>query len=160
MFCPNCSASNNDDQHFCRSCGLKLDAIVMELAEQRPSPEYAELMQKVRRFEKLGVASLTIFALIGLALLFSKVFYYKLILFGPEVLFWAATIAMIAFGLLSVFLFNYPKFGIKLDKVNPRLPIPVMPPDRKATTKKLLADPPFEPASVTEHSTELLRNRR
>jgi hypothetical protein len=129
------------------------------MAQQRPSPEYAELQRRRERFEKLGIASLAIFALIGIAILFSKVFYYKLILFGPEALFWSATIAMIAFGLSSVFFFNYPKLVMKMDKVNPRLPAPEVPPNEPAMTNKLLADPSFAPASVTEHSTELLKNK-
>jgi hypothetical protein len=141
-----------------QSCGLKLDAIAAELAEQRPSAEYAELHRRRKRFETLGLASLGVFALIALMMLLSKIFYYKLVLLGPEALFWSATAAMIAFGLLSVFFFNYPKLVMKMDNVNPRLPADK---DlRGPVTNKLLNDTPVQPASVTEHSTELLKNRR
>jgi hypothetical protein len=78
-------------------------------------------------------------------------------LFGANVIFGAALVAMFVFGLLSVFFFNYPKVFMKMDKVNPNLPPPQeneLPP---ATTAKLIDDRPFEPVpSVAEHTTDLL----
>jgi hypothetical protein len=155
MFCPNCGGENRSEQNFCRTCGLKLDAITQAVAEQRPSKEYAELQRKKELFEKLGLFSISVAALIGLGLLLAKVTYYKLILFGPEVLFWSAFGALVLFGLLSVFFFNYPKVVMNFDKVNPRLnaadPAPADP------TQKLIEDRPFEPVpSVTENTTDLL----
>ena len=156
MFCPNCAAPNEADQHYCRACGLKLDAIAAELVEQRPSAEYAELLKKKNRFERLGVFSLSIAGIIGAMLLLSKVFYYKLILLGPELLFWSAFGALMLFGILSVFFFNYPKVFMNFDKLNPRLPPSRQKDVISAPTNKLLNESRMEPASVTEHSTELL----
>jgi hypothetical protein len=161
MFCPNCASANSTDQNYCRSCGLKLDAIAANLAEQFPSVEFAELERRTRRAQLLGVGTLSVAGLIGLAMLLGKIFYAKISLFGPDAVFWGAFIAMICFGLLSVVFFNYPQFGLKMDRVNPRLPAPPVETDTPAPgTNKLLADPPFEPASVTEHSTELLKKPR
>ena len=104
----------------------------------------------------LGIFCLSVAGLIGLGSILAKAFYYKLILFGPEVLFMSAFGALILFGLLSVFFFNYPKLFMKFDKLNPRLPV-VEASDRPSMpTNKLLDETRFEPASVTEHSTELL----
>jgi hypothetical protein len=50
MFCPNCGPQN-DSQHYCRACGLKLDAIATELTIQNPSEEVAALLKKKRRME-------------------------------------------------------------------------------------------------------------
>jgi len=158
MFCPNCAANNNAEQHYCRACGLKLDAIATDLAEQRPSQEYAELQRRTRRSELLGVGSLSIAAIIGLCMLLGKAFYYKLTLFGPEVLFWSAFGALILFGLSSVFFFNYPKVFLKMDKVNPRLDGNVD--QNSGRTNRLPDASSFEPASVTERTTELLGRER
>jgi hypothetical protein len=155
MFCPNCGGDNRSEQNYCRSCGLKLDAISLAVAEQQPSKEYAQLQRRKDLFEKLGLFSISIAALIGLGLLLAKVTYYKLILFGPEVLFWSAFGALVLFGLLSVFFFNYPNQVMKFYKVNPRL----VPGETEpaASTQKLIEDRPFEPVpSVTEHTTDLL----
>ena len=156
MFCPNCGAENRSEQNFCRSCGLKLDVISQAVAEQTPTKEYAELQKRKELFEKLGIFSLSSFGLIGLTFLLAKVVYYKLILFGADALFWSGLVAFFAFGLLTVFFFNYPKLFMKFDKINPRL----SPNEEKQIsqpTQKLIEDKPFEPAaSVTENSTELL----
>lgn len=160
MFCPNCGGENRREQNFCRSCGLKLDAISQVVAEQTPSLEYAARQRRKDLFERLGLFSLSVAALIGIALLFAKAAYYKLILFGPEVLFWSATGALMAFALLSVFFFNYPKLFMKFEKVDPRLgstdgTAPAIP------TAKLIEDRPFEPVpSVTENTTNLLPVRQ
>jgi hypothetical protein len=160
MFCPNCAAQNNDEQRYCRTCGLKLDAIVREVAEQRPSVEYAALARKKRTFEMMGVFSLSTAGLIGLMLLFSKIFYYKMILFGAEALFMSASIALVCFLLLSVFFFNYPKVVMNFEKLNPRLPAPPGDDGEPLPTNKLIEDRPFEPASVTEHTTALLSQKK
>ena len=155
MFCPKCASKVADKQVYCRTCGLKLDAITREVGEQLPSTHFAKIRQRKERLEKLGVATLSCAALIGLSMLMAIVFYWKLILFGPDVLFWAATIAMIVMGLASVVLFNYPNAVMGYDKLNPRLPSPPEPKNHP-DTKRQLESPLFEPASVTEHSTELL----
>lgn len=161
MFCPNCGAKNEIAHLYCRSCGLKLDAISKNVAEQFPSEEYAALQRRKERFEKLGLASLGMTAAIGLAMIIWKVAEYKAALFGPEVLLWSAFGAFALFGLLSVFFFNYPQFFMKFDAVNPRLgATPTADPGNAPTTSKLLEDRIFEPASVTEHSTELLSVER
>ena len=161
MFCPHCAAKNGFEQNYCRSCGLKLDAISRTVAEQFPSIEYAALQKRKEVIERLGVASFAIAALIGAALVFSKIVEYKLILFGTEVMYWSALAALVAFGLLSVFFFNYPKLFMNFDALNPRMP----PTDEQdgdvaLSTNKLIEDRPFEPvASVTDESTELLPAR-
>lgn len=156
MFCPNCGGENKSEQNFCRTCGLKLDAISQAVAEQKPSKEYAELQKRKELFEKLGIFSLSTFGIIGFAFLIAKAVYYKILLFGADVIFWSGFVAFIAFGLLSVFFFNYPKLFMKFDKINPRLSADE---EKQISrpTKKLIEDKPFEPVgSVTENSTELL----
>jgi hypothetical protein len=157
MFCPNCATPNEADQNFCRLCGLRLTAIAGELAEQRPSVEYAEILRKKHKLESLGVISLSTAALIGLAMLLSKVFYDKIAHLGIDILLWPAFVAMILSGLLSVLFFNYPSIAMRFEKINPRLPATPRSDIAAPTTRNLLEERPFEPVpSVTEDSTELL----
>lgn len=156
MFCPNCGGENKSEQNFCRTCGLKLDAISQAVAEQKPTKEYAELQKRKELFEKLGIFSLSTFGIIGFSFLVAKAVYYKIILFGADTIFWSGFVALIVFGLLSVFFFNYPKVFMNFDKINPRL-APDEAKQISQPTQKLIEDKPFEPAvSVTENSTELL----
>jgi len=151
MFCPNCAAQNDASQHYCRMCGLKLDAIAAELTVQNPSEEVAALLKKKRNMELLGKSALSISGIIGLCLVLTLAVYYKLMLLGPEVLFGSAVAAMILFLVVSIVFLAYPKFFLKIDGAA------LQSPEQLATPAgKLLNDPPFEPASVTEHSTELL----
>ncbi|HEX8288201.1 MAG TPA: zinc ribbon domain-containing protein [Pyrinomonadaceae bacterium] len=103
MFCPNCAAEIDSEQNFCRSCGLKLDAVLRAIAGQTPTKEYAKLQKRKDLFEKLGIFSLSCSAIIAIGLFFSKVIYYKMILFGADVLYWSGFTALIIFGLLSIF---------------------------------------------------------
>lgn len=160
MFCPNCASKNDSAQHFCRTCGLKLDAIIANVATQRPSKEFATLLKRKKLFERLGLLSLSIAGMVGLMLVLANAFYYKLQFFGPELLFRAASIAIVVFAVTAIFLLKYPKFFMKLDQLNPHLPVETKSPDEPLETNRLLSDPPFEPASVTEHSTELLKTPR
>ncbi len=158
MFCPHCASKNDFDQNFCRSCGLKLEAISRNVAEQFPSVEYAALQKRKEFIERLGIGSLSIAALIAISFVFSKIIEYKLVIVGAEIMYWSAFIAFIVFGLLSVFLFNYPKLFMKFDELNPRLSTPINDiQDKASTTNKLIEDRPFEPASVTEDTTRSLK---
>ncbi|MFM9904098.1 MAG: hypothetical protein ACKVQJ_05940 [Pyrinomonadaceae bacterium] len=159
MFCPNCGGENRSEQNYCRSCGLKLDAISKNVAEQLPSAEYAVLRKRKERFEKLGLGSSAVTAAIGVGAVLSIVGYYKLLLFGPEALIWSSFGAFVLFALLSVFFFSYAKLFLKFENVNPRL----SPTDDAGppSMDKLIDDRPFEPVgSVTEHTTELLISGR
>ncbi|MBL8181160.1 MAG: hypothetical protein JNL64_06060 [Blastocatellia bacterium] len=155
MFCPNCAAPNADDHSFCRRCGLKLDAISKNVAEQFPSEEYTAIANRIRKFEKIGVASLSVAAIIALSMIIIKAYEYKVILFGPNVLLYIAMAAFVLFALFSVYCFNYKEF-INFDKLNPRMPSPEPNEGEQFTTSKLIEDRPFEPASVVENTTELL----
>lgn len=156
MFCPNCAAQNDEAQHYCRMCGLGLDAISAEFTAQNPSPEMASMLKKQRRIERFGVFSLSIAGIIGFSLLLTIAVYYKLMILGPELLFGSAVGALILFLLASILLFAYSKYFMKVGYPDDRFPEQR---DLTTPTNKLLNDPPFEPVSVTEHSTELLRRK-
>ena len=156
MFCPNCGAQNEGGQHFCRMCGLGLDAISAELTAQNPSPEMAMLLEKQRRIQRLGVFSLSIAGIIGLCLLLAVASYYKLAILGPELLFGSAIGALIFFLLVSTSLFAYSKYFMKVGYPQKQTSEPR---DLKTAANRLLDDPPFEPAIVTEQPTELLRRK-
>lgn len=159
MFCPNCGSENYNEHNFCRLCGLKLDAISQAVAEQTPSQEYLVLKRRKEMFEKMGICTLSVTGLIGISFFLAKVVQYKMILLGENVLFWSGFAALVVFGLLSVFFFNYPKLFMNFDKVNPRLS-PSEDKQISQPTKKLIEEKPFEPVgSVTEDSTELLLNK-
>ena len=109
MYCPNCGTKNQSAHNFCRSCGLKLDEISRNVAGQFPSDEYAKLVRRKERFERFGLASLAIMAIVGLSMFFYKVGAYKAGLFGEATLLWIAFGAFAFFGLLSVFFSITPK---------------------------------------------------
>jgi len=122
-----------------------------ELTLQNPPEEVAALLRKKRRMELVSTFALCIAGIIGLCVVLTLAVYYKLMLVGPEVLFGSAIGALILFVLVAIFFWVYPKFFLKIDNVIAEKPA--------APTGKLLNDPPFEAASVTEHSTELLKRK-
>lgn len=159
MFCPNCASQNDASQHYCRACGLHLDAIAVDVATQRPSAKVARLLARKRKIELLGTICLATAGLIGLLFLLGQLFYEKLKVFGPDLVFGGASVALVVFAVASAALLSYPKFMMRFDKVtspSERIDSPI----EQVDTNKLISDPPFEPASVTEHSTELLRSRK
>ena len=157
MYCPNCGEENRIEQNYCRSCGLRLDAISHAVSEQFPTKEYAALQKRKELFEKLGLFSLSLSGFLAFALILTRAAYYKIILFGEEVIFGAAFVALVVFGLLSVFFFNYPKLFMRFEKINPRLPHQKEPLVSETQRERVLEEKPFQPVpSVTEDSTELL----
>src|SRR5436190_1110962 len=164
MFCPNCGATNGVEQNYCRGCGLKLDAIAEAVAGQFPSKEFAAAQRRRERFEKLGMYSLTVAGIIGFTILLFKATQYKLILFGPDVLIGSAIAALIAFLLLSLFFFHYPKFfRVRSPHVSKgsgeNRPIDEDPSTAPVTAKLIEDHPSDYVSSVTENTTKSLHTQ-
>ena len=157
MFCPNCATHTDTSQHYCRICGLNLDSIAANVAEQRPSEEFALLLKRKRRLELLGLGALSIAAVIAVSMLLAGALFFKLQFFSFEILMRSASIALVVFALASVVLLFYPKLFMSIHQLNPNEPAGEPVQIKTVATSKLLADSLFEPASVTENSTELLK---
>jgi len=152
MFCPNCGTKNNVGLNYCRSCGLKLDAIVEAVAEQLPSQVDAEMQRKKEKAERDAFIHLSIAGAICLiisVLLFTQYtnlgYYFGAVLPGAIV--------------LMVFLLG-PALGhlYYAKSLKPKhLPLTEVPAPT-GVTSRLIEDRSFEPAvSVTESTTELLK---
>lgn len=156
MYCPNCGTKTSADQNFCRACGLGLDKIALSLNEQRPARIDRSLLEQKERFEKLGVAALSVF---GLGLLSFIVYSigYKLMISKGDLLTGLAMlgfIIMVVCGLASVVLFAKAKeVGDEASKRKPQQDLST----GSGSTKELLTEGHFEPVpTVTERTTELL----
>lgn len=158
MYCPNCGTQTSIDQNFCRACGLGLEKIALSLTEQLPEKPNLNLQRQKARFEKLGVAALSVFGLGLLSFLFYTV-GYKLLTSDASLFSKLALIGfviMVVCGLASVVLFaKANEVGQEATKRKPQdLP-------SSASTKELLTEGHFEPIpTVTDRTTELLTVER
>ena len=152
MFCPNCGTKNNVGLNYCRSCGLKLDAVVEAVADQLPFQVDAAMQRKKEKAERDAFIHLSIAGAICLiisVLLFTQYtnlgYYFGAVLPGAIV--------------LMVFLLG-PALGhvYYAKSLKPKhLPL-TEDPAPTGVTSRLIEDRPFEPAvSVTESTTELLK---
>lgn len=157
MYCPNCGNQNSADQKFCRSCGLGLQKVAQTLSEQLPTKLDVSLQRKKERFEKLGVAALSIFGA-GLAIpILYSIFYTTMWSQGNIVkgLGMFALLLVLACGLISVILFAKAN-EVKELPANRPSPEPI---DLKSADTRELPEytaqqtPAF---SVTDRTTELL----
>ena len=154
MFCPNCSAQRSGEQNFCRSCGLELAQVARAMELHGPSKERAAIEQRRERIERIGYFSLSFAGVIAVSLVLGVAGYYKLVLFGPEVLLWSAVGALITLVLIASAFLGYSKFVLTPASAGSAdTPLPA------ATTNRLIEDKPIDNIpSVTEHSTELLEH--
>ena len=152
MFCPNCGTKNNVGLNYCRSCGLKLDAIVEAVADQLPSQVDAEMQRKKEKAERDAFIHLSIAGAICLiisVLLFTQYtnlgYYFGAVLPGA--------IVLMVFLLGPALGHLYYAKSLKLK----HLPLTEVPAPT-GVTSRLIEDRPFEPAvSVTEGTTEHLK---
>lgn len=154
MYCPNCGNQSSTDQNFCRACGLGLEKIALSLTEQLPTKPNRGLQEQKERYEKLGVAALSLFGLGVLGFLAYSI-GYKLVMTKGDLVAALAVIGFIiivACGIASVILFAKAKeVGQEATRRKPQ--------DLSSgeTTKELLTEGHFEPVpTVTDRTTELL----
>lgn len=158
MYCPNCGNQNSTDQKFCRLCGLGLQKVAQTLGEQLPTKLDVSLQQKKERFEKLGVAALSIFGA-GLAIpILYEILYTTMWTQGNIVkgLGMLALVLVLACGLMSAILFA-KAHEMKETPAKRLLPDqPELPP--QADTRELpeSAAPETPVFSVVDRTTELL----
>lgn len=157
MYCPNCGNKTSAEQKFCRSCGLGLEKIAQSLVEQLPMELDKSLREQKNRIERLGVAALSVFGVGVLSLILYGLVYRVILVEGRvlEGLGLLAFIAIVACGLLSVYLFA------KAEEVGgAKAKRPAEQPEglaEKGATARLLPEGHLEPIpSVAERTTELL----
>jgi hypothetical protein len=157
MFCPNCGAKTSIAQKFCRACGLGLDKIALSLSEQLPISPDEHVMSEKARYERMGMALLSVFGFSVLMLILYGVVYKMMIVEGR----WGWGLAVLAFiitgvcGLLSVILFekaNEAKEAAGKRRLESKDAATIATP-----TRELLPEGHLEPVpSVTDRTTELL----
>lgn len=162
MYCPNCGKQATGDQKYCRSCGLSLQAISQVLSGA-PSPAQSDhaLREMVERFQSLrqkllrrgfivvwiGILTAIFFSVVGDAL---RGFDSHVGHFIEELAGLGGMAILTGVGLMiySRFLPKAPTAGqstqpARLGQTSPQMNLP---PQRH----------PESPASVTEHTTEIL----
>jgi hypothetical protein len=158
MYCPNCGNKNSADQKFCRSCGLGLQKVAQTLSEQLPTKLDLSLQQKKERFEKLGIAALSIFgAGLVIPILYS-IFYTTMWTQGNIVkgLGKLALLLVLACGLIAAILFAKAKDVKEAAAKRPSPDQPELHP--QADTRELPehSAPETPVFSVVDRTTELL----
>ena len=162
MYCPNCGNQNSADQKFCRSCGLGLQKVVQTLSEQRPTKFDESLQQKKERYEKLGVAALSIFgAGIAIPILY-EILYTTMWTQGNIVkgLGMLAILLVLACGLVSAILFA---MAHEVKEAAAKQPAPDQPELRPPADTRELPEhsAPETPAfSVVDRTTDLLPQKK
>jgi zinc-ribbon domain len=156
MYCPNCGAKTATDQKFCRACGLRLEKIAASLAEQLPTKVDLTLQQQKERYEKIGMALLSVFGL-GVLIFILYSVGYKLMVTQGNILGGLALLGflvMVICGLASVVVFA--KANEVGEGKSKRLE-PANLTNGSESTKELLTEGNFEPVpSVTDRTTDLL----
>lgn len=157
MFCPNCGAKTSTEQKFCRACGLGLEKIALSLTEQLPAQADENLTSQKERFERLGMAALSVFGA-GILGILMWIIVYKMMIVQGKVINGLALIGLMILlgsGLLAVILFAKANEAgeaagkHKLRKSDAAIPA--------TPTKELLTEGHLEPVpSVTDRTTELL----
>lgn len=157
MFCPNCGAKTSTEQKFCRACGLGLEKIALSLTEQLPTRPDDHLLSQKEKYERWGVAALSVFGVGLLSIILYNIIYKMMITQGNIV----AGLAAVGFlliavcGLLAAILFAKAK---EAEQAAGKRRIQEKDAAVIATpTKELLGEGHLEPVpSVTDRTTELL----
>lgn len=165
MYCPRCATQNTDNAKFCRACGTDLEAVALALTDKFPPPgawleKYGEGKRKV----------ITGAILLGAALLIGAVPALFIGVLFPLVMLWTVFFGWMAgWGVVSLasgvgemaksktMLRQVKRFDGGLTATEPSELSPA------AQEPRMLDDvtraEPYPPSSVTEHTTEPLREQ-
>jgi len=159
MFCPSCGTKNSVDQNFCRSCGLKLDAIIEAVAEQLPSQPDAAMQRRKEKAERGAYIHLSIAGAISLIISVLLVTQYtNLGYFFGAVAFGSIVLMVFLLGPALGHLYYAKSLKPKYLPQEENRPQADEVPVSTGVTSRLIDDRPFEPAvSVTEGTTEHLK---
>jgi hypothetical protein len=157
MYCPNCGRTNTPGQKFCRSCGLSLEKIAQEIAEQLPAEEVGKHLQDRQRGVERGlhiVAGSTI-SLVVCGVVWGII--YEIILVKGEILagslFLSFVVGLLLFAGLAVYRDTLLKASGK------RQVTPQKMSQAEETANLLLESFREVTPSVTERTTKLLREK-
>lgn len=157
MFCPNCGTKSSTEQKFCRSCGFGLEKIAEVFSEQLPAKTVTgvELQKRKKLFEKIGFAALSTCGVGAISFLLYAVVYRMMIVDGKIGLGFMILgfLTLVVCALAGVFLLNYAD---ELEKSTKSSQNPETNTLSGSNTTNLLEEKTFVPASVTEHTTDLL----
>ena len=157
MFCPNCGAKTSIQQKFCRGCGLGLDKIALSLSEQLPTRPDEHLLSQKEKYERLGLAALSVFGVGVLGVMLYGIVYKLMITQGNVLgaLGLLGFLIMVGCGILSVILFAKAKEAE--EKAGKRRLEEKETAVKSTPTNELLTEGHLEPVpSVTDRTTELL----
>ena len=153
MYCPNCGSKTSTEQKFCRSCGIGLEKIALSLTEQLPARADDHLLSQKERFERIGIAALSVFGA-GIVGAFLYWIVYRMMIVEGRVLGGIGMLGLLIFmgsGLLAAIMFA------KAQEANQVVGKRRIQDVETTPTKELLTEGNFEPLpSVTDCTTELL----
>ena len=159
VFCPKCGENNSEEQKFCRSCGLNLETVRRAFRRELKRLEDKDAFFNEELFRKLGFVFLFAFLGVGFGYAFYLGVYYKLLIFGKDLMTLFGVFGFLFLGFLSILFFGVRRYlaGRRVD----------IPPDSGLDTARLEGDlPQLNPVtardarSVTENTTELLDSNR
>ena len=143
MYCQECGHKQGSDQHFCRNCGMRLDALVESngsgIMRAGQTLEIAPLTPREKGLRLAALFFALGLVLIPLTFLFSSIFVDKAIyLLVPAIM-------LCLTGLIRA------GYAMLLQAGEPVFRQPSLPPRQVGM---------FAPPSVTENTTQLLNNPR
>lgn len=152
MFCPNCSAKNDEKQNYCRFCGLNLQATAKSLTTQIVHGDNSDSLKKlsaVKRAVDFASALLVGTLIISIiADIFFRIEFGKGLL---SIIVGLFVLIQIAQGIIGYFQ-REDRSKSTTEKLKPN----EVEHFESKENAKLLEEKPFEPVgSVTENSTEL-----
>lgn len=159
MYCPKCSTLQIDDQKFCRSCGLNLEAISQLLSDKSAlqkltavSEKKTLLKKRKKKFHNLGAFVMMLSFIIGAAI-------PLVIGLGYES---SNSLIMILAGLAGIVLFTGISIAVfgDIEPKDEEIPVNPSPNYLPPAQEKQLSDSQFHPAqTVIEATTSLLDNK-